>query len=411
MESWCPWSPGWFSHWWWAVFLCCVSLMSLGLSTSTVLTTCWTCVLTTCCVFSFVRVTGISTVFSAREIAGFAMICPIELCWTLFWEKKLEISTSSSTACGTGVSTICSTVRCWILSWISVVSTIFSTASNCRISIVSSATCDCGTCSHNRAITHLVNTLQLWSLHGLLNSLGNVILSLRHDRGQCQIVLGDLGGFRTSDTCIFAGFAPCLACCKLGKVSVVVAFHLVVKRLRLIGARRWDELLVHESKDAFTDLVKLIFHFRDVLSRVWGQLFLTLWFLLLFNAGDDAPRRTSTVNGILVSNGQQITILLLGGLRRLFIAVGFLIRLRRRFRLQPDQVRDQILYLHEGIITSVGTRLRDWRNARSQMSERSKMLLLGELSDRCHHIESFEICRCLRTNRRGTATELRYHVR
>ena len=39
---------------------------------------------------------------------------------------------------------------------------------------------------HNRAITHAVYTLQLWSLHGLLNSLVNGDLSLRHDRGKCH---------------------------------------------------------------------------------------------------------------------------------------------------------------------------------------------------------------------------------
>ena len=35
--------------------------------------------------------------------------------------------------------------------------------------------------------------------------------------GHDQIFLGDLGGFRMSDTGIFAGFALCIACCKFGK--------------------------------------------------------------------------------------------------------------------------------------------------------------------------------------------------
>ena len=44
---------------------------------------------------------------------------------------------------------------------------------------------------HNRVINHLVKTLQLWSLYGLLNSLVHGDLSLRHDRdiiegGQCH---------------------------------------------------------------------------------------------------------------------------------------------------------------------------------------------------------------------------------
>ena len=86
--------------------------------------------------------------------------------------------------------------------------------------------------------------------------------------GHDQIFLGDLGGFRTSDTGIFAGFALCIACCKFGKVMVIVTFHLAVKHLRLISAWRWDEFLVHECKDAITDLLEFTFHFLDVLPRV-----------------------------------------------------------------------------------------------------------------------------------------------
>ena len=107
-----------------------------------------------------------------------------------------------------------------------------------------------------------------------------------------------------SEKSIFADFALCIACCKFGKVTVIVTFHLVVKRLRLIGARRWDEFLVHECKDAITDLLKFTFHFRDVFPRVSNQLLLTLEFLLLLNAGDDAPRCASTANNILVYKRQ-----------------------------------------------------------------------------------------------------------
>ena len=31
---------------------------------------------------------------------------------------------------------------------------------------------------------------------------------------------------------------------------------------------RWDEVLVHESKDVITDLLEFSFHFRDVFLRV-----------------------------------------------------------------------------------------------------------------------------------------------
>ena len=83
-----------------------------------------------------------------------------------------------------------------------------------------------------------------------------------------QVFLCDLGGFRISGTGILGGLALCIICCTFGKVSVAVTFHLVVQHLRLIRASQLDKILVHESKDAFTDLLELTFHFRDVLSRV-----------------------------------------------------------------------------------------------------------------------------------------------
>ena len=76
---------------------------------------------------------------------------------------------------------------------------------------------------HNKAINRPVFSLQLWSLCGLLNSLVNGDLSLRHDRGQChgqtdrmdrnQIFPGGLGGFSIGDTGTLGGLARCITCC------------------------------------------------------------------------------------------------------------------------------------------------------------------------------------------------------
>ena len=70
------------------------------------------------------------------------------------------------------------------------------------------------------------------------------------------------------DTGTLGGLALFITCCTFGKVSVVITFHLGVQHLRLISARQWDELLVHDCKNAITDLLEFSFHFRDVLSRV-----------------------------------------------------------------------------------------------------------------------------------------------
>ena len=43
---------------------------------------------------------------------------------------------------------------------------------------------------------------------------------------------------------------------------------------------RWDEVLVHESEDAITDLLEFSFHFRDVFPRVRCLLLVVLLSLL-----------------------------------------------------------------------------------------------------------------------------------
>ena len=43
---------------------------------------------------------------------------------------------------------------------------------------------------------------------------------------------------------------------------------------------RWDEVLVHESEDAITDLLEFSFHFRDVLPGVRRLLLVALHSLL-----------------------------------------------------------------------------------------------------------------------------------
>ena len=43
---------------------------------------------------------------------------------------------------------------------------------------------------------------------------------------------------------------------------------------------RWDEVLVYESEDAFTDLLEFSFHFRDVFLRVRRLLLVVLLSLL-----------------------------------------------------------------------------------------------------------------------------------
>ena len=56
------------------------------------------------------------------------------------------------------------------------------------------------------------------------------------------------------------------------------------------------------------------------------------------------------------------------------------------------------MHLHELIVNSADTKLHDCIDARRPLSECSRMLLRGEASDHCHHLESYEICQCLQSN-------------
>src|SRR5262249_42301177 len=66
---------------------------------------------------------------------------------------------------------------------------------------------------------------------------------------------------------------------------------------------------VQNLEDIFTDLGKLGL---DLLTVVLDQSDLgsvTLGLLLLLNRGDDSPRRTASANDVLVSHGQQVSLL------------------------------------------------------------------------------------------------------
>ena len=65
--------------------------------------------------------------------------------------------------------------------------------------------------------------------------------------------------FGISDTGIHRGVAHCISCGTFGEVSAVVTFHFEVQYLRLLSACQWDEVVVHETEDAITDLLELSF--------------------------------------------------------------------------------------------------------------------------------------------------------
>ena len=146
----------------------------------------------------------------------------------------------------TGVSTICSTFRCWI----SGVSMVFLTTSNCGISTVFSATCDYGTCS----TCTIGPSLTLYI------------------RCNCGVSTAFLNSW-SMEICLCATTEDNAMAKRTGWFTTRSFSAILVsscsQHIRLIRASQLDKILVHESKDAFTDLLELTFHFsRRTLSRM-----------------------------------------------------------------------------------------------------------------------------------------------
>ena len=105
----------------------------MWLSASTVSTTCWMWMFTPCRVFPRVWMSGTSTTFSAREMAGISIVSSsisgtgsstirsTFRCWILPREAVFGASTNCSAISGTGASRICpvvlSKIRLWLKIW------------------------------------------------------------------------------------------------------------------------------------------------------------------------------------------------------------------------------------------------------------------------------------------------------
>lgn len=83
----------------------------------------------------------------------------------------------------------------------------------------------------------------------------------------------------------------------------------MVEHLGLSGLGLRDQGLVQDVKNILADLLKLGLDLLTVVADGGDVLVGTLRLLLLLNRGDDAPRGTSGSDHVLVSNGQQISLI------------------------------------------------------------------------------------------------------
>jgi hypothetical protein len=82
----------------------------------------------------------------------------------------------------------------------------------------------------------------------------------------------------------------------------------VVEDLALAGLGLGDKTLVEDIKDILADLLELELNFAAVVADDGDVLVRTFGFLLLLDAGNDAPRGTAGTNDVLVGDGQKVSL-------------------------------------------------------------------------------------------------------
>jgi hypothetical protein len=84
--------------------------------------------------------------------------------------------------------------------------------------------------------------------------------------------------------------------------------HLVVKDLGLARLGLGDEGVVEDVEDILADLLKLGLNLLAVVADGADVLLRALGLLLLLDGRNDAPRRASGTDNVLVGDGQKVAL-------------------------------------------------------------------------------------------------------
>jgi hypothetical protein len=84
--------------------------------------------------------------------------------------------------------------------------------------------------------------------------------------------------------------------------------HLVVEDLGLARLGLGDEGVVEDVEDILADLLELGLDLLSVVADGANVLLGALGLLLLLDRGDDAPRRTSCADDVLVGDGEEVAL-------------------------------------------------------------------------------------------------------
>lgn len=84
--------------------------------------------------------------------------------------------------------------------------------------------------------------------------------------------------------------------------------HLVIEDFGLASLRVGDQALIEDVENILADLLELRLDLGAVIANDGNVLFRALALFLLFNRRDDAPRRTTGTDNILVGNAEKVTL-------------------------------------------------------------------------------------------------------
>jgi hypothetical protein len=85
--------------------------------------------------------------------------------------------------------------------------------------------------------------------------------------------------------------------------------HLVVEHLGLARFGLGDKRVVKDVEDILADLLELGLDLLSVVADGANVLLGALGLLLLLDRGDDAPRRTSCADDVLVGDGKEVALI------------------------------------------------------------------------------------------------------
>jgi len=125
--------------------------------------------------------------------------------------------------------------------------------------------------------------------------------------GGLEVLVGDVRGLLVGIEGTGRDGLVAITSCVFGHVSVVVALHLQVEDLSFRVGGGGNEDVVEELEDVLAESFKFFFDLLLQCSEEW-EILRSLGLFLLLNGADGSPGSSSGSNGVLESNGEEVSL-------------------------------------------------------------------------------------------------------